>query len=129
MATYNIHEAKSQLSKLIDSMQRGETVIIAKAGKPMAMLVPMKRTVTRKHLGLLKGKIRIPPGFNRPLPETEPAARHPLAAVGSAAACQTQVARPFSYRTERSFCERGLYLGNKHEELARQTPGQPACGT
>jgi len=40
MKTYNIHEAKSQLSKLIESALAGEKTIIAKAGKPLARLIP-----------------------------------------------------------------------------------------
>ncbi len=66
----NIHEAKTHLSRIIEEVAAGKEVIIAKAGKPMARLIPMKRAVTRKHLGLLKGKIKIPPDFNKPLPET-----------------------------------------------------------
>ncbi|HEX2790460.1 MAG TPA: type II toxin-antitoxin system Phd/YefM family antitoxin [Steroidobacteraceae bacterium] len=66
----NIHEAKTHLSRIVEEVAAGKEVIIAKAGKPMARLVPMRRAVTKKHLGLLKGKIKIPPDFNRPLPET-----------------------------------------------------------
>ena len=66
----NIHEAKTHLSRIVEEVAAGKEVIIAKAGKPMARLVPMRRAVTKKHLGLLKGKIKIPPDFNSPLPET-----------------------------------------------------------
>jgi prevent-host-death family protein len=66
----NIHEAKTHLSRIVEEVAAGKEVIIAKAGKPMARLVPMRRAVTKKHLGLLKGKITIPPDFNSPLPET-----------------------------------------------------------
>jgi prevent-host-death family protein len=66
----NIHEAKTHLSRIVEEVAAGKEVIIAKAGKPMARLVPMKQAVTKKHLGLLKGKIKIPPNFNKPLPET-----------------------------------------------------------
>jgi len=41
MTTYNMHQAKSQLSKLIESVQDGDTVTIAKAGKPVALLCPL----------------------------------------------------------------------------------------
>jgi prevent-host-death family protein len=67
MATYNIHEAKSQLSKLIDSMQRGETVIIAKAGKPVAVLAPLRAGAKRVR-GVLKGQIKLGAEFDEPLP-------------------------------------------------------------
>ena len=66
----NIHAAKTHLSRIVEEVAAGKEVIIAKAGKPMARLVPMKQAVTKKHLGLLRGKIKIPPDFNRPLPET-----------------------------------------------------------
>lgn len=71
MATViNIHEAKTHLSRIVEEVAAGKEVVIAKAGKPMARLVPMKQGITKKHLGLLKGKIKIPPDFNEPLPET-----------------------------------------------------------
>ena len=65
----NIHEAKTHLSRIVEEVAAGKEVIIAKAGKPMARLVPMKRAVTRKRLGLLKGKIKIPADFDKPLPD------------------------------------------------------------
>jgi prevent-host-death family protein len=66
----NIHEAKTHLSRIVEEVAAGKEVVIAKAGKPMARLVPMKQGVTKKHLGLLKGKIKIPSDFNKALPET-----------------------------------------------------------
>lgn len=63
----NIHEAKTHLSRIVDEVAAGAEVIIAKAGKPMARLVPMSSTSRPKKLGLLKGKIRVPDDFNAPL--------------------------------------------------------------
>lgn len=69
MATViNIHEAKTHLSRIVEEVAAGKEIVIAKAGKPMARLVPMQPGVTKKHLGLLKGKIKIPADFNKPLP-------------------------------------------------------------
>jgi prevent-host-death family protein len=68
MATYNIHEAKSQLSKLIEAVQHGETVIIAKAGKPVAMLGPLRAAGSKRVRGVLKGQIKLGPEFDEPLP-------------------------------------------------------------
>jgi prevent-host-death family protein len=68
MPTYNIHEAKSQLSKLIDAMQQGQTVIIAKAGRPVAVLGPVRAAGTKRVRGLLKGQIKLGPEFDEPLP-------------------------------------------------------------
>jgi prevent-host-death family protein len=67
MSTYNIHEAKSQLSRLIDAVQQGETVIIAKAGKPVAVLGPLPARPKRVR-GVLKGEIKLGPEFEDPLP-------------------------------------------------------------
>ena len=68
MSVYNIHEAKSQLSKLIDAMQRGERVIIAKAGKPVAVLGPLHAATPKRVKGVLKGQIKLGPEFDEPLP-------------------------------------------------------------
>jgi len=63
----NIHEAKTQMSKLVDRAQSGEEFIIAKAGKPVARLVPLGKV--KRKLGILNGKIQVPDNFNEPLPE------------------------------------------------------------
>jgi len=68
MAVYNIHEAKSQLSKLIAAMQQGERVIIAKAGKPVAVLGPLNAATPKRVRGVLKGQIKLGPEFDEPLP-------------------------------------------------------------
>lgn len=66
MRTVNIHEAKTQLSRLVEEAAKGESFIIAKAGKPMvkvtALGVPEKKAVRR--LGFLKGKISVPDDFD-----------------------------------------------------------------
>ena len=64
MITSNIHEAKSRLSKLIELAVAGEEVVISKAGKPIARLIPY--TVSRKprRLGLWKGRVRIAEDFD-----------------------------------------------------------------
>ena len=59
MRTVNIHEAKTQFSRLVDAAAGGEEIIIAKAGKPAARLVPMERVKVTRRFGGLKGKIRI----------------------------------------------------------------------
>jgi prevent-host-death family protein len=66
--TINIHEAKTHLSRIVEDVAAGSEVIIAKAGKPMARLVPLESTPKAKNLGLLKGRIRVPSDFNAPLP-------------------------------------------------------------
>ena len=68
MEMTNIHEAKSQLSKLVDRALAGEDVIIARAGKPMVRLVPVDQSTTPRKGGQWKGKVRIAEDFDE-LPE------------------------------------------------------------
>lgn len=65
--TINIHEAKTHLSRLVEQAAAGKEIVIAKAGKPMARLVPMESTVRPKKFGQLKGKIKVSDDFNAPL--------------------------------------------------------------
>ena len=62
----NIYEAKSQLSKLLQQVEAGDEIIIARHGKPVARLVPLQRTAVPRQLGLLRGKIWISPDFDEP---------------------------------------------------------------
>jgi len=59
----NMHEAKSQLSRLVELVLKGEEVIIARAGKPVAKLVPYRKSFQRVP-GRLKGRIEIAPDFD-----------------------------------------------------------------
>jgi len=63
----NIHEAKTHLSRLVEQAAAGREIVIAKAGKPLARLVPLALPVRAKKLGLLKGQIKVPDNFNAPL--------------------------------------------------------------
>lgn len=65
----NIHEAKTHLSRLVDEVSAGASIVIAKAGKPVAMLVPLDRLRRARKPGFLKGKIRIAEDFDAPLPD------------------------------------------------------------
>jgi len=68
MATIvNIHEAKTHLSRIIDQVATGREVIIAKAGRGVARLVPLEAGGRPKKLGGLKGVIKVPDDFNAPL--------------------------------------------------------------
>lgn len=67
--TINIHEAKTHLSRLVEQVAGGDEIVIAKAGKPIARLVPLEKPTNTKRLGLLKGKVKVPRDFNAPLPE------------------------------------------------------------
>ena len=65
--TVNIHEAKTHLSRLVDQAAAGQEVIIARAGKPVARLVPLADVSRPKKLGQLKGQFQVPDDFNAPL--------------------------------------------------------------
>lgn len=69
MPTFNIHAAKSQLSRLLDAAVAGEDVVIAKAGKPIVRLVPVEQNRERRKLGTLAGKLHVPDDFDDPLPD------------------------------------------------------------
>lgn len=64
----NIHDAKTHLSRLVDRAAEGQEIIIAKAGKPMARLVPLDTAPKSKKFGLMKGRIWIADDFDAPLP-------------------------------------------------------------
>lgn len=71
--SFNIHEAKTHFSKLVDQAAAGKEIVIAKAGKPVAKLVSIDTQVTkekkRRKLGLLAGKMKVPDDFDEPLPD------------------------------------------------------------
>lgn len=69
MKSVNIHEAKTHFSKLVDEAAEGEEIVIAKAGKPTARLVPMQKPTKIRRKGLLKGKMTIAADFDAPLPD------------------------------------------------------------
>ena len=64
MRTVNIHEAKTHLSRLIERVQAGEEIIIAKAGKPAARLVPIEGARRPVKVGGLKSSLPVPDDFN-----------------------------------------------------------------
>ena len=72
MDVVNIHHAKTQLSRLLERVEAGEEIIIARNGTPVAKLVPM--ALQPRQPGRLKGKVKISPQFDEPLPENIAAA-------------------------------------------------------
>ena len=67
MKTVNIHQAKTQLSKLVEGVSKGESFIIAKAGKPVAKVTALNTpTGSRvKRLGFMEGQISVPDDFDQ----------------------------------------------------------------
>ena len=70
MLTVNTHEAKTQLSRLLVRVSHGEEITIAKSGKPVARLVPVKQNISKRKPGIDRGKAWIAEDFDATLPET-----------------------------------------------------------
>jgi prevent-host-death family protein len=72
MAKVNLHDAKTHLSRLVEAAARGEEIVIAKAGKPMARLVPLRPSARKvRKPGALKGKIWVAEDFDAPMTAEE----------------------------------------------------------
>jgi prevent-host-death family protein len=71
--TVNVHEAKTHFSRLIDAAHAGETIVVAKGGRPWARLVPLEPPIPRRQPGVLAGRISLPPieELLEPLPAEE----------------------------------------------------------
>ena len=67
----NVHEAKTQLSKLLARVEAGEEIVIARAGTPVARLMPVQKPRWADFYGCLKGQITYPENFLDPDPEME----------------------------------------------------------
>jgi prevent-host-death family protein len=70
MASVNVHEAKTQLSRLLARVEQGEEIIIARAGKPVARLTPYQEHPAKRTLGRDAGLFEVPADFDEPLPES-----------------------------------------------------------
>ena len=67
MATsVNIHQAKTHLSRLVERVEAGEEVVIARAGRPVARLVPFRARTSPRTPGLWRGRVRLAPDFDAP---------------------------------------------------------------
>ncbi len=66
--SYNVHEAKTHLSRLLNQVAAGDEVLIAKAGIPVARLVPVVLPADQRQLGTEQGRIFIADDFDAPLP-------------------------------------------------------------
>lgn len=68
MTSVNVHEAKTNLSKLLQRVAAGEEIIISNRGVPVARLLPFPRASGHRQLGFEKGRARIADDFDAPLP-------------------------------------------------------------
>jgi prevent-host-death family protein len=69
MTKVNIHEAKTHLSRLLIRVVAGEEIVISKAGKPMARLVPYQKPARKRELGRGAGQMAVAEDFDAPLPK------------------------------------------------------------
>jgi len=69
----NIHAAKTHLSRLVERVEAGEEITLARAGRPVAKLVPYRRQAEPRKPGLWEGRVWIAPTFDDPLPEFDEA--------------------------------------------------------
>ena len=74
MPTFTVHQAKTNLSKLIEKAEAGEEVVIARGDKPAVKLVPIPKVHPKRKFGAYKGKFTVPDSFFDDLPEEELAA-------------------------------------------------------
>ena len=65
----NIHDAKTHLSRLIERVEAGEEIVIARGGRPVARLVPLRARTQPRRLGIWEGQVWIAPDFDDPIPE------------------------------------------------------------
>jgi len=63
-AQFNIHDAKSNLSRIIERVEHGEEIVISRAGTPVAKVVPLTRTINRTGRGSLRGKLVLSPDWD-----------------------------------------------------------------
>ena len=63
-AQFNIHEAKTNLSRIIERVEHGEEIIISRAGTPVAKVVPLTRRVDRTGRGSLRGRLVVAPDWD-----------------------------------------------------------------
>ena len=67
--TVNIYEAKTNLSRLVEQVAAGEEIVIAKAGKPVARLAPLRDSKGPRKAGCLEGRFHVSEDFDAPLPD------------------------------------------------------------
>jgi prevent-host-death family protein len=71
MATFTVHQAKTNLSKLIEQAEAGEEVVIARGDKPAVKLVPVPKKHPKRVFGAYKGEATVTDAFFEPLPDDE----------------------------------------------------------
>ena len=65
-AQFNIHEAKTHLSRILDRVEHGEEIVISRAGRPVAKVIPLPGQVSRVGRGSLRGQLTLAPDWDTP---------------------------------------------------------------
>jgi prevent-host-death family protein len=65
----NIHDAKTHLSRLVERVEAGEEIVIARGGRPVARLVPLAVRTRPRELGIWRGRVTMSTDFDAPIPE------------------------------------------------------------
>lgn len=119
-----VHEAKTNLSRLLQKASRGEEVIIARGSKPVARLLPIGDVAGKRRPGALAGKLVVGPAFFEPLPADELAAWDEGGARSAGHACPALVAfRRSRIDQIRAPCDRG----NQERDLGERCFGLGNC--
>ena len=71
MTRYNVHEAKSNLSRLLQKTAAGERIIIMRDGEPVAELIPYREERQKRRLGFATGQVEMTEGWDRPMSDEE----------------------------------------------------------
>jgi prevent-host-death family protein len=71
MSSYNVHEAKSNLSRLLQKTAAGEEVVIVRDGVPVAELIPYRKRSGKRRLGFAVGQVEMAEGWERPMTDAE----------------------------------------------------------
>ena len=69
MRQFNVHEAKTHLSRLVEAAEGGEEIVIARNGRPVARLVPLEATPRPRFIGSMRGEFVVPDDFDALLPD------------------------------------------------------------
>jgi prevent-host-death family protein len=71
MGSYNVHEAKTNLSRLLQKTAAGEEVVIMRDGEPVAELIPYRKRSRKRRLGFAAGQVEMVEGWERPMTDAE----------------------------------------------------------
>ena len=71
MSSYNVHEAKSNLSRLLQKTAAGEEVVIMRDGEPVAELIPYRKRSRKRLLGFAAGQVEMVEGWERPMTDAD----------------------------------------------------------